>query len=208
MAVTGSLWSNTSDTLVVALVGFVIGMFTGIVLGFILGLSRRVLDVIRPYVTVLNSMPLVALAPLMVLWFGIGFKSGVALVSMIVVFIALTNTIDGALSVERNYVIMARLAGAGRWSVLLRITFPSTVPWLFAAARISLAFSLTGAVISEMFLGQSGLGFLIVQGSGVFNVSTVFAAILVTMICGYVLWLVTSNVERRVLRWRPPAAHH
>ena len=208
MAKNGSLWSNTWVTLQVALVGFAIGMAGGIILGYLIAINRRVLSVVNPFVTILNSMPLIAFTPLLVLWFGLGFRSGVALVTLIVVFIALRNTIEGTSSVERNYVIMARLSGANRWSVISRIIFPSTTPWLFAAARISLAFALTGAVVSEMFLGQSGLGYLIVAGGGVFNISTVFTAIVTTMVCSYVLEMFLSNVEHWTLRWRPPAAHN
>jgi NitT/TauT family transport system permease protein len=204
----GTLWSNTWVTLQVALVGFAIGMTSGIILGYLIAINRRVLSVVNPFVTILNSMPLIAFAPLLILWFGLGFRSGVALVSAIVVFIALRNTIEGTSSVERNYVIMARLAGASRWSVISRIIFPATTPWLFAAARISLAFALTGAVVSEMFLGQAGLGYLIVAGGGVFNISTVFTAIVTTMVCAYILENLMSNVERWTLRWRPPAAHN
>ncbi len=205
MAFDGSLLYHSTETLRAAAVGFVLGMSVGLLFGFIIGLTPQLYEVVAPFVTVLNAMPRIALAPLFVLWFGIGTTSGVALVFSLVVFIALTNTISGTQAVDRNYLTIARLYGANRVQLVTDIVMPSTVPWIIAASRLSLAYSLSGAVVSEMFLGQRGLGYLIVAGSGYFNISMVFAAILLTLLFAWVLDLAATAIEKRFLRWRPVA---
>jgi len=173
------------------------------VVGFALGLMRRVTRVVAPFITMMNSMPRIALAPLFVLWFGIGITSKVVLVFSLVVFIALTNTLAGTQAVDADHLRLAKLLGARKSDIIRKIVLPSTVPWIFAAMRLSFAFALAGAVVGEMFLGQRGLGYLIVAGSGVFNIAQIFAALIITVFLAYLLDLSAGVLERRILRWRP-----
>lgn len=200
----GSLVSNSGITLEAAGIGFGIGMAAGTLVGFLIGLSPFWTSVLEPFVTAFNALPRIALAPLFVLWFGIGTESGAVLVISLVLFIALTNTITGTRSIDRNYLTIVRLYGGKRSDVILKVVLPSTIPWIVAAGRLSLAYALSGAIVSEMFLGQNGLGYLIVSGSGVFNTGEVFAAVIASLIIAAVLDRVGTVAEAHLLRWRPP----
>jgi len=200
----GTLPASVGFTLRSAAIGFVIGMVVGVALGFLIGLSQTATKIASPFITIFNAMPRIALAPMFVLWFGIGLGSGVALVVSLVVFIALTNTLAGAQSVERNQLTLARLYGASRAQMILKVILPATVPWILAAGHLALANALSGAIVSEMFLGQNGLGFLIVTSSGLFNMAGVFAAIFMAMIVAAILDWLGSMLETYLLRWRPP----
>ncbi len=203
MAADGSLWFNVGVTLEAAAIGFVIGLAAGVIVGFLLGLSTGAAKVAAPFITSLNSMPRIALAPMFVIWFGIGLGSGVALVISLVFFIALTNTLSGAQSVDRGHLVLARLYGAGRFETIGKVVLPATVPWILAAGRLSLANALSGAIVAEMFLGQSGLGFLIVTSSGLFDMGRVFAAVIVALIIAALLDWLGTILENYLLRWRP-----
>jgi NitT/TauT family transport system permease protein len=205
MAGNGTLWHNASATLSTALWGFVLGLAIGFILGFAVGLAPSIAETVNPFITVFNAMPRITLAPLFVIWFGIGSKSGIALVFSLVFFIAIINAISGAQSVDANLVTLARLYGASKWTQVRKLILPSTTPWLFVAARISLAYALSGAVVSEMFFGQQGLGYLMVSASGVFDTPTIFASILFLLISAWILDLLINGLEKRILRWRPEA---
>lgn len=204
MARDGSLWTHAGETLKVALVGFAMALVVGSVIGFALGLMRTTAELVSPLITILNTLPRIALAPLFVLWFGVGSQSGIMLVFSIVVFIFLTNAYAGARSVDRTHVTLVRLLGASKRQLVTKIVAPTSLPWIIAAARVGFAYAVAGAVVSQMFFGQKGLGYLIVSASQSFDVATVFAAILVTLIFASVLDLTAEFVERRLLvYWQP-----
>jgi NitT/TauT family transport system permease protein len=202
----GSLPWNTWVTLEAALGGFTLGMAVGTILGFLIGMSKTVSDILAPFVMILNSMPRIALAPMFILWFGVGQTSAIALVFSLVVFIALTNTIAGTHSVERNLLIIAQLYGASRFQTITKIILPATVPWILAAGRLSLAQALAGAVVAEMFISQEGLGYMISAGSGFFDVAVVFAAIIATLLLAALFDRLGTWLETYLLRWRPKTA--
>jgi NitT/TauT family transport system permease protein len=198
----GTLISNSLFTLETAAIGFAIGMVSGTVIGFFVGLSSTWTGILAPFITVLNVLPRIALAPLYVLWFGIGSASGIALVVSLVFFTALLNTISGTRAVEPSHMTIARLYGAGRRDIIQKVVLPATVPWIITAGRLSLAHALAGAIIAEMFLGQQGLGYLIAQGSGVFNMGVVFAAIFASLIIAVIAAWLGDLLENHLLRWR------
>lgn len=199
----GSLRVASLETLEAAAIGFCIGMAGGTLIGMVIGLSPTTTTILNPLLTVINAMPRIALAPLFVLWFGTGGSSAIALTVSLVFFIALTNVITGAQATDRNQLTLAKLYGASRWQTIRWVVFPATVPWIIAAARLSVAYALSAAVVSEMFLGQIGLGYIIVSGSGFFQMSNVFAAIIATVILAAILDQLASLAERRFLSWRP-----
>jgi len=199
---TGDLWPHVTETLKATFAGFAAGVVVGALLGFVIGLSPALGSFTSPFITMMNSMPRIALAPLFVLWVGIDIKSRILLVFSLVVFIVLTNTIAGTQSVDRDHLTLARLFSANRAQVIVKIAMPSVLPWILAAMRLSFAYALAGAVVGEMFLGQRGLGYLIVAGSGVFNISQVFAALVVTVIVAFLFDNLMVVAEKRILRWR------
>jgi NitT/TauT family transport system permease protein len=205
LAETG-LINHVAATLWSAIAGFALGTVVGVVLGVLLGLLPRVNEITAPFIAMMNAMPRIALAPLFVLWFGIGAASHIALVFSLVIFIILTNTIAGTQSVDRDHLVLARLLGATRAETIRKIVLPATVPWIIAAMRLAWAYALAGAVVGEMFLGQEGLGYLITAGSGVFNIAQIFAALAITVAIAWVVDNLIRLGERRILRWRPSVA--
>lgn len=199
----GQIWSNVGVTLEETVLGYIAGVVVGIALGFGLAFTPRLLAVLNPFITVLNSLPRFALGPLFILWFGIGLESKVALVFSLVVFIVFTNTAAGARAVDGDVLTVSRLLGASRWDIVRKVMLPSTFPWTVAGMRLSIAYAVAGAVVGEMFASQKGIGNWIVAGSGVFNTAEIFAGLIVIAVIAAVIDLIGRLVERRVLRWRP-----
>jgi NitT/TauT family transport system permease protein len=197
------LWSNILVTLEETLIGYVLGVVVGALAGFGLSFLPKVLRILNPYVTVLNSIPRLALGPLFILWFGIGLSSKVALVFSLVVFIIFTNVVAGVRSVDSDIVSMSHLLGAGRRQILTKVMLPATFPWLVAGMRLSIAYAISGAVVGEMFASQSGIGNLITAGSGLFNTAEIFAALIVIAVIAAILDALGRYFEGKILRWRP-----
>ena len=120
----------------------------------------------------------------------------------LVVFIVLTNTIAGTENIDKDHLVLAKLNSAKRRDIIFKVALPSVVPWIIAAMRVSFAYALAGAVVGEMFLGQEGLGYLITAGSGVFNVSLIFAALGMTIAIAFIVDRLMGLLEKRILRWR------
>ncbi len=201
--VSGSVFVHIWVTLSEAFLGFVTGAVTGILVGFALARWDRLARVLDPYVTALNSLPRVALAPLFILWFGIGATSKVVLAFSLVVFILLVNTYAGAKNVDQDLVIIARLLGANRRQLTTKVILPASVPWIFAGLRLGLAYALIGAVVGEVIVAQAGLGFLISYSAGVFNTTGVFSALIILMVIAMLLNEAMKAAERTLLRWQP-----
>jgi len=198
----GLLFPNILATLKAAFAGFLLGLLVGSLFGFVIGLNPILNKFCAPFITMMNSTPRIALAPLFVLWFGIGISSRIVLVFSLVVFIVLTNTIAGTENIDKDHLVLAKLNSAKRRDIIFKVALPSVVPWIIAAMRVSFAYALAGAVVGEMFLGQEGLGYLITAGSGVFNVSLIFAALGMTIAIAFIVDRLMGLLEKRILRWR------
>lgn len=199
----GLLFSNIWTTFQEALIGYVAGSIVGMVAGFVMAFVPRIFAVFNPYVTIMNSIPRLALGPLFILWFGIGRTSKIVLVFSLVVFIVFTNTVAGARAVDSDVITVSRLLGASRRQITTKVLVPSTVPWVVAGMRLSIAYAVAGAVVGEMFASQNGIGNLIVAGSGLFNTAEIFAALLTIALIAALMDFLGRLAERRVLRWRP-----
>jgi NitT/TauT family transport system permease protein len=199
----GEVFLHIGITLYEAFVGFVTGSVLGIAAGFLLARSDELARVVDPYVTALNSLPRVALAPLFILWFGIGLTAKVVLAFSLVVFILLVNTYAGAKNVDQDLVIIARLLGASRRQVTMKIILPASIPWIFAGLRLGLAYALIGAVVGEVIVAQAGLGVRIAHAAGVFNTTGVFSALIILMVIATLLNEVMKAAEKKLLHWRP-----
>ncbi len=202
----GSIFLHTWVTLYEAFLGFGTGAAVGIFTGFLLARWERAARVLDPYVTALNSLPRVALAPLFILWFGIGATSKIVLAFSLVVFILLVNTYAGGKNVDQDFIIIARLLGANSRQLMIKVILPSSIPWIFAGLRLGLAYALIGAVVGEVIVSQAGLGYLIAYSAGVFNTTGVFSALFILMLIAMVVNELMKAVERKLLRWRPQIA--
>jgi NitT/TauT family transport system permease protein len=199
----GSIYPHLAVTLLETLLAFVIGTALGLGAGLWLGLSPFAARLLDPYVTALNSMPRVILAPIFALWFGLGIWSKVVLGVTLVFFIVFFSVYHGVRDVSPALLANARMLGASRRDLLRRVYLPSALAWVFASLHASVGMAFVGSVVGEYLGSARGVGYLILQAEGVFDVNTVFAGILVLTAAALLLDRLVAVVERRALAWRP-----
>jgi NitT/TauT family transport system permease protein len=200
---TGDLLRHTAVTLSEALAGLAGGMVVGVALGIVIGASRVVGQVLEPFIMAINSLPRVALAPLLVMAVGIGFASKFLLAFSLVVVIAMINTYEGIRSADPLLTNAMRLLGASRRQVFTTVLLPNSVPWMLASLRVSVAFAIVGAIVGEFISSRSGIGYMIDNASGAYDTTGIMVPLLVLMLCAVVLdWLIVL-LTRYLLRWRP-----
>jgi NitT/TauT family transport system permease protein len=201
-AASGQLASDLKISLFEAGLGFVIGSVAGGLIGFILGWVKRLGDLFEPFVMSLYTLPKIALAPLFVLWFGIGPFNKVMFSGMLVFFMVFFTTYQGTRQVDRDVVENARLMGAGRWDIWTKIAIPYAAVWVFTGIRIGLPYALIGAIVGEFVAADSGVGYRIKEATSFFNTALVFAGLLVLMAVSLLLLAFLKLLESRVLGWQ------
>lgn len=199
----GDIWRDLGITLLETVLSFVLGVTGGTALGIWLGLSRFAADVIQPIIKVFNAIPRVLLAPIFVIWFGLGLASKVALGMTIVIFIAFFNTYQGVREVNPVVLANARLLRASKLSLLRHVYIPSAMSWILSSLRVSVGMAVMGAVVAEYLGSSMGLGHIIAQAEGVMDATGVFAGIVVLSVFVVCLDLVVDRLEKRLLVWRP-----
>ena len=202
----GLLFWHVGATLEASMLGLVLGVVVGVAGGLLLGARPGVAAVVDPLLMGLNSLPRVALAPLFIIWFGIGLPSKVVLAFSLVVFPVLINTYQGVRNVDRDLVDVLRTMQASSAQIARRVTIPSTLPWIFAGLRIGLGMSLIGAVVGELVGSNRGLGYYIEERSNNFDTTGVFAGLVVLMLMTVALNELMKLVEAQLFRWKPPEA--
>lgn len=200
--VDGTILTNLWATLEATLSGFVFGGLVGIGVGFFLGRSPFVARVVDPYIIAIYSLPKVALAPLFILWFGIGMESKIVLAATIVFFLVFYNTYAGVRAVDQDLIDVVRLMGGSRRDILRRVVLPSSATWIFNGLKISVPYALIGAVVGELTASDRGIGFVLKRASGTFDTAGVFAALVILMIVATILNQLVTYGERYVDRWR------
>ncbi len=203
---TGIIWKHLWITLTETVLAFAIGSAGGIVVGFWLARQPRVAAVLDPYVKMANALPRVVLAPIFMLWFGLGIWSKVALGFTLVFFIVFFNVYQGVKEVSPVILANARMLGMNERQLFRHVYWPSALSWMFSSLHTSIGFALVGAVVGEYLGSAAGLGYLIHEAESVFDVAGVFAGMVVLSAFVVVIdWLVTL-IENRLLAWRPSAA--
>jgi NitT/TauT family transport system permease protein len=200
--VTGSLWRHLAVTLEESLLGLVVGAALGIALGFTFGRSPIVASIFDPYIKMLNAVPRVVLAPLFLLWFGLGIWSKVALAVTLVFFVMFFSTYQGVRDADRVLIDNVRMLGASERQLVRHVLIPSALTWIFSSLQTSLGFAMVGAVVGEYLGSTRGLGYVISQAEGTFDTTGVFAGMTVL---GIVVVLVSAGVTRLegwLLRWK------
>ena len=198
----GQLLGDLQLTLFEAGIGFVLGSVTGALLGFVLGWVQRLGALFEPFVVSLYTLPKVALAPLFVLWFGIGVANKVMFASLLVFFMVFFTTFQGTRQVDRDLVANARLLGASRFQIWTKIAIPYSAVWVFTGLRIGLPYALIGAIVGEFVAADAGVGFRIKEATSLFDTAAVFAGLLLLMAISLLLLGALKLVERRTLRWQ------
>ena len=199
----GTIWRHLWVTLIEALLAFVIGTFAGVLIGFWFARKPAVAAVFDPFVKMINSLPRVVLAPIFTLWLGLGIWSKVALGVTLVFFIVFFNVYQGVKEVSPVVLANARMLGMSERQLLRHVYWPSALSWMFSSLHTSVGFAVVGAVVGEYLGAAAGLGYLIQQAEGVFDVAGVFAGMFVLGVFVIVIDAVVSLVEKRLLVWRP-----
>ena len=193
-------------TLLETLLGFLIGAVSGLLIGLWLALSNTASAVMEPYIKGFNSMPRVVLAPIFAVWFGLGIWSKVALGVTLVFFVVFFNVYQGVREVSPNLIASARMLGASRRQLLRSIYLPSAMSWVFASLHNAVGLAFVGAVVGEYLGSSRGVGYLILQAEGTFDINTVFAGILVLTAFALILDAAVGLIERRLMVWQPKAS--
>ena len=202
----GLFLKDLTLTLQAAFAGLLLGMAGGIALGLALGYARPVAETVEPVLIALNSLPRIALAPILLLWFGIGITSKIVLSLFTVFFIIFFNTYLGLRSVDPELIRAVRVMGGGRLHLARFVVLPSVFSWIFAALRTSVSFALTGAIVGEFVGSSGGLGYRMVIAAGLLDTNRVYAILLLLMVIAVVLIEIAKRVEAYLLRWRPSSA--
>lgn len=202
----GTALSNTAFTLRAVVLGYIAGSLAGIVVGFVFGNWATIAVVLDPFITAFYSLPKVALAPLFVLWFGIGLTSKVVLTAVIVFFLVFYNSYAGVRAVDRELVDVVRLMGAGRTEQIRRVVLPSAAAWIFTGLKLAVPYSLIGAVVGELTASSEGLGYLLKRAAGTFDTTGTFAALAILMVLAVVINRLVVLAEGRTSRWRQPSS--
>src|ERR1700680_2174508 len=203
--VQGTIWRHLWITLVEAALAFALGSLAGIVMGFIFALLPRVAAVFDPYLKMVNSLPRVVLAPIFTLWFGLGIVSKVALGVTLVFFIVFFNVYQGVKEVSPTVLANARMLGMGERALMRHVYWPSALSWMFSSLHTAVGFAVVGAVVGEYLGSAAGLGYIIQQAEGTFDVAGVFAGMFVLSAFVILIDFGVTAVERRLLVWRPEA---
>ena len=198
----GSIFRHIGATVYATAMGFFIGAVGGAILGVWLGVSPFASRLLSPYLNALNALPKVALAPLFVLWFGLGLESKIALAAVLVLFLVFLNTFAGVREVDQDLIDGARLMRATRAQVIAKVIIPSAMSWVFAGLKISVPYALIGAVLGEMIAANRGLGYLVQFSGAQFDSAGVFAVLLVIALLAVGLNFLVEIVQHRMERWR------
>ena len=199
---TGFIFPHAIITLEEMLIGFLIGAVLGIAVGFALGQKETVAQVLNPYIMAAFAMPKMALAPLFILWFGIGIESKIVLVVVIVFFLVFFNTYSGVRDVDRDLINIARTMGASEFQITQKIVLPSALVWIYTGLKLSIPYALIGAVVGEMIAASKGLGFLVQSTSGMFDTTGLFASLFVLTAVAVIVNEFCAWSERHFLRWK------
>lgn len=202
----GGYWLNGGVTLVEVVLGFVIGSSIGLVLGIFISQIRLLDATLRPYIVAFQCLPKVAIAPIIIMWFGYDITSKVVMVTLLTFFPLLVNSMAGFHSVDLERIELLRSLSATRWQIFWKVKFPSALPFIFAGLDIAAVFAIVGAIVGEFVGAQLGLGVQILSMNAQMDTAGSFSVCIVLAVMGLFLNYFIRGVQRRVLFWAPSAA--
>jgi NitT/TauT family transport system permease protein len=198
----GELWHHLTSTLTALILAFTIGSAAGILVGLLFGRFETLEAVLAPLMTLLNSLPRVALAPLFILYLGIGIWSKVAVGIGVVFFIMMINTRAGIRSADPEWITLSKVLGHPQRETFMKIMLPSAVPAIFAGLQLAAVYALLGVVVGELVASEAGLGQLVQLNSNIGNMPGVFGTLLILSVLALTLATLMRLLERRLLRWQ------
>jgi NitT/TauT family transport system permease protein len=197
----GRIWPHLEATFTAALVGLVLGILTGILLGVLGALLPLVAELLEPVMTLLNAIPRVILAPLFVIWLGIGIASKVALAFILVAVLIFFTVFTCIRQVDRKLVERVVTLGGGRWALVRHVYLPSVAAWVLGSLKVAVGFAFTGAVVGEFVAASRGLGYLLSFAQSTYNSALMLALVLLIMVVVLVIFAVAGRLEKYLLRW-------
>jgi NitT/TauT family transport system permease protein len=197
------LWTTGQELVL----GYVIGVTGGILGGYALGRSPRLASIFEPYVMAFYGVPKIALAPLFIIWFGIGIWSKIALASIMVFFLVFYNVYSGVRAVDREQINLALVMGANQRQLTYHVYFPAAAPYVILGMRMAVPYSVIGVIVGEFTSSTQGLGLFIHEASSTYDPAGVFAGIVILLVFVIVANTLAGRLERRFLRWKTPTAH-
>ncbi len=200
--ISGELLTNCQVTVTEAVAGFLLGTTIGAIIGLALWYSKLVAQISKPYITALATVPIFALAPVVISWFGIDIYSKIALAFLSTVSVAIVQSYQGAMSVEKRFLRLMQVAGATRWQTFRLVVVPSSIIWVLNAMKLNIGLALMGAFIGEFISSEHGLGYMIVKASGLYDQATVFAGVIALIVIALTLTFVIEQIENRLMKWK------
>jgi NitT/TauT family transport system permease protein len=202
MARDGSLWHDSYVTGVETLLGFFVGNCIGTLIGLSLWYSRFLSRVVEPFVIALGSIPIIALAPIIIIWFGTGLISKVAMSTLSVVIVALVTSYKGAMGVDPDQINLFRTLGASKFQIFRKLVVPASLTDIFAGLKLTVGFALIGAIVGEFMSSSDGLGHAIFKAGSLYIIPKVFAALVATIALALVLTFAVGKIEQLLMPWR------
>ena len=198
-----SLWYHSAITVTEILLGFFVGSAIGLAIGVVVSQMPRLEAILEPYVSALQSLPKVAVAPIIVVWLGFGIGSKVAIICLLTFFPVLVTSIAGFKAVDPDCIDLLRSLSATPWQIFRKAKFPSALPYIFAGLNMAAAFAVVGAIVGEFVGAQAGLGVLIQQMEAQMDTGGSFSVFIVLSVIGIVLTTILRRIQQRVLHWMP-----
>ena len=193
----GSLFSHIGITLYEIIISFIISSGVGLLISSILWSNTTFSKIVEPYLTVLNSLPKVALGPLIIIWVGASINSIIFMSLLISTFVTIINIYNSFISTDKNYIVLMKSFGASKWQIFSKVVFPSNFKNIISALKINISMNLIGVIMGELLVSKSGIGYLIMYGSQVFNIDLVIAGVFILGIISYLMYLIVDRFEKK-----------
>lgn len=192
---TGELFKHIGVTIYEVLISFILSVGLGIIISTILWKNKFIYDVVEPYITIINSLPKVAMGPLIILWCGASINSIIFMSLLISLFITIINIYNGFNSVDESYILMLKSFGASKWQIFRYVVFPSNKGNIISTLKVNVSMNLIGVIMGELLVSKKGLGYLIMYGSQVFNIDLVITCIVILGLLSYVMYYVVNKIK-------------
>jgi NitT/TauT family transport system permease protein len=196
-----TIWPNAWHTLLTTSAGFGISVVVGLALGLLFGASTSVYRCVNPLLIAFNSIPKVAIVPVLVLWFGIGTVPAILTAFLLSFFPIVVNVAAGIATTEPELIDVLRSIGATRLDILMKVGFPRSLPYFFASLKVAITLAFVGAIMSETVASNEGVGYLMLAASSSFQIPLVFASLLLVAVLGVTMYAIAALVEQRCTSW-------
>lgn len=201
MIVKGELWKHIWVTVYETFIGFGLGTVIGVLIAIVLWWSNYFSRLMEPYIVILNAVPKVALGPIFIIWLSNGTPAIIAMGLAISVIVTIMTIHTGFMEVEQNKIKLLRTFGATKFQILKKVVLPASVPTFFTALKINVGLSLVGTIVGEFLVSKAGLGYLIIYGGQVFNLSLVMTSVLILCIVAFLMYYLVTLLEKWVVKW-------